>query len=62
MLPKQAKAPSVKEWMEDEENAVYKDSYLTGNINTAGPADWRIRLNERQTRQKKGLPKRKQNY
>ena len=61
MFPKQAKAPSVKEWMEDEENAVRKDSYLTGNINTAGPAHFRIDHNESETRKKHGLPKRKRN-
>tara|TARA_R100000808_G_C2150207_1_gene158863 strand:+ start:2625 stop:3017 length:393 start_codon:yes stop_codon:yes gene_type:complete len=62
MIPRTAGAPSVSEWKKDEENAVYKDSYLTGNINTAGPADLRIRHNERETRKKMGLPKRNQNY
>ena len=62
MSPRTAGAPSVDDWKKDDENAVYKDSYLTGNINTAGPADWGIRHNERETRKKHGLPKRKQNY
>jgi hypothetical protein len=61
MSPRTAGAPSVKDWKEDEENAVYKDSYLTGNINTAGPAYFRIDHNESETRKKHGLPKRKQN-
>ena len=61
MFPKQAKAPSVKEWMEDDENAVRKDAYLTGNINTAGPAHVDIDQREDYARAKRGLPKRKRN-